>query len=78
MDKEDDKIGICTGVKITKDCKYSVILPSDITIGSNKADVEKAYGNNKNYEYKSDKGYLHINFGSDEKVAEIEYVRLEL
>lgn len=76
--KEDDKISNCTGIKVTKDCKYSVILPSDITIGSNKADVEKAYGNNKNYEYKSDKGYLHISFGSDGKVAEIEYVRLEL
>lgn len=76
--KEDDKISNCTGVKVTKDCKYSVILPSDITIGSSKADVEKAYGNNKNYEYKSDKGYLHISFGSDGKVAEIEYVRLEL
>lgn len=76
--KEDDKISNCTGIKVTKDCKYSVILPSDITIGSSKADVEKAYGNNKNYEYKSDKGYLHISFGSDGKVAEIEYVRLEL
>lgn len=76
--KEDDKISNCTGIKVTKDCKYSVILPSDITIGSNKVDVEKAYGNNKNYEYKSDKGYLHISFGSDGKVAEIEYVRLEL
>lgn len=76
--KEDDKISNCTGVKVTKDCKYSVVLPSDITIGSSKADVEKAYGNNKNYEYKSDKGYLHISFGSDGKVAEIEYVRLEL
>lgn len=77
-DKEDDKIGVCIGVKVTNDCKYSVILPSDITIGSSKADVEKAYGNNKNYKYKSDKGYLHISFGSDGKVAEIEYVRLEL
>lgn len=76
--KEDDKISNCTGIKVTKDCKYSVVLPSDITIGSSKADVEKAYGNNKNYEYKSDKGYLHISFGSDGKVAEIEYVRLEL
>lgn len=76
--KEGDKISNCTGIKVTKDCKYSVILPSDITIDSNKADVEKAYGNNKNYEYKSDKGYLHISFGSDGKVAEIEYVRLEL
>lgn len=76
--KEDDKISNCTGIKVTKDCKYSVILPSDITIGSSVADVEKAYGNNKNYEYKSDKGYLHISFGSDGKVAEIEYVRLEL
>ena len=76
--KEDDKISNCTGVKVTKDCKYSVILPSDITIGSSVADVEKAYGNNKNYKYKSDKGYLHISFGSDGKVAEIEYVRLEL
>lgn len=76
--KENDKISNCTGIKVTKDCKYSVILPSDITIGSSKADVEKAYGNNKNYEYKSDKGYLHISFGSDGKVAEIEYVRLEL
>lgn len=76
--KEDDKISNCTGIKVTKDCKYSVILPSDITIGSSVADVEKAYGNNKNYKYKSDKGYLNISFGSDGKVAEIEYVRLEL
>lgn len=72
-----NKKGICYGVRVTKNNKYSVILPSDISISSSKDDVESAYGVSKDYKYKSDNGYLTISFDNGNKVSEIEYVRTE-
>ena len=55
---------------------YYVVL--DLKRGANKDEIEKAYGSNKKYKYKSNKGYLNIRFDSSNKITEIEYVRLEL